>query len=86
VATVLLVRTGLVKRETLAKNRGYVLLAIFIIAAFLTPPDPVSQTLMALPMYLLYEGGLVMARLMQKMRREAREAEEKAKEKEEAQA
>ena len=45
VATVLLVRTGLVKRETLAKNRGYVLLAIFIIAAFLTPPDPVSQTL-----------------------------------------
>ena len=57
VATVLLVRTGLVKRETLAKNRGYVLLAIFIIAAFLTPPDPVSQTLMALPMYALYEGG-----------------------------
>ncbi len=64
VATVLLVRTGLVKRETLAKNRGYVLLAIFIIAAFLTPPDPVSQTLMALPMYALYELGLVMSRLL----------------------
>jgi sec-independent protein translocase protein TatC len=64
VATVLLVRTGLVSREKLAKNRGYVLLAIFIIAAFLTPPDPVSQTLMALPMYALYEGGVLMSRLL----------------------
>jgi sec-independent protein translocase protein TatC len=64
VATVLLVRTGLVRRETLSKNRGYVLLAIFIIAAFLTPPDPVSQTLMALPMYALYEGGVLMSRVL----------------------
>jgi sec-independent protein translocase protein TatC len=64
VATVLLVRTGLVKREALAKNRGYVLLAIFVIAAFLTPPDPVSQTLMALPMYALYEAGLLMSRAL----------------------
>ncbi len=64
VATVLLVRTGLVKREKLAKNRGYVLLGIFIIAAFLTPPDPVSQTLMALPMYALYEAGMLLSRLL----------------------
>ena len=64
VATVLLVRTGLVKRETLGRNRGYVLLAIFIIAAFLTPPDAVSQTLMAVPMYALYELGLLMSRLL----------------------
>jgi len=64
VATVLLVRTGLVKRETLTKNRGYVILAIFIIAAFLTPPDAVSQTLMAVPMYALYEGGVLMARIL----------------------
>ena len=41
VATVLLVRTGLVKREALTQNRGYVILGIFIIAAFLTPPDAV---------------------------------------------
>ncbi|MBM4218071.1 MAG: twin-arginine translocase subunit TatC [Gammaproteobacteria bacterium] len=64
VATVLLVRTGLVKREKLAKNRGYVLLVIFIVAAFLTPPDPVSQTLMALPMYALYEAGMLMSRAL----------------------
>jgi len=64
VATVLLVRTGLVKRETLSRNRGYVILGIFIIAAFLTPPDAVSQTMMALPMYALYELGLLMTRIL----------------------
>jgi sec-independent protein translocase protein TatC len=68
VATVLLVRTGLVKLETLTKNRGYVLLGIFIIAAFLTPPDAVSQTLMALPMYALFEGGIIMTRLLVRAR------------------
>ncbi|MDP9198020.1 MAG: twin-arginine translocase subunit TatC [Pseudomonadota bacterium] len=64
VATVLLVRTGLVKREALTKNRGYVILGIFIVAAFLTPPDPISQTLMAIPMYLLYEAGVLMSRVL----------------------
>jgi len=62
VATVLLVSTGLVKIETLKKNRGYVLLGIFVIAAFLTPPDAISQCFMAVPMYLLYEIGIVLAR------------------------
>jgi len=64
IATVLLVRTGLVKRAALTKNRGYVLLAIFIVAAFLTPPDPVSQTMMALPMYALFEAGILLAWLL----------------------
>jgi sec-independent protein translocase protein TatC len=64
VATVLLVRTGLVKRETLTKNRGYVLLGIFIIAAILTPPDAVSQCMMGVPMYLLFEAGIIMARIL----------------------
>jgi sec-independent protein translocase protein TatC len=68
VATVLLVRTGLVKLETLASNRGYVLLGIFVIAAFLTPPDAVSQTMMALPMYALYELGMVMSRVLVRRR------------------
>jgi len=64
VATVLLVRTGLVRRETLLRNRGYVILGIFIVAAFLTPPDPISQTMMAIPMYLLYEAGVLMSRVL----------------------
>ncbi len=77
VAVVLLVLTGLVNVDSLGKNRGYVIIGIFIVAAFLTPPDAISQTIMAVPMWLLYEGGLVMARVMQKMRREAAAQREK---------
>jgi sec-independent protein translocase protein TatC len=80
VAVVLLVLTGLVKVESLGRNRGYVIIGIFIVAAFLTPPDAISQTIMAVPMWLLYEGGLAMARLMQKMRRDAAEEREKEEE------
>jgi sec-independent protein translocase protein TatC len=68
VAVVLLVITGIVKLEKLRQNRGYVLLGIFIFAAMLTPPDAVSQSILAVPMYLLYEGGLLMARVLQRMK------------------
>ena len=71
VATVLLVATGLVKVETLQKNRGYVLLGIFIVAAFLTPPDAISQTFMAVPMYLLYEVGILFSRMLVRNRQAA---------------
>ncbi|MEO8017626.1 MAG: twin-arginine translocase subunit TatC [Pseudomonadota bacterium] len=77
VAVVLLVLTGIVQVESLSKHRGYVIIGIFVVAAILTPPDAISQCIMAIPMYFLYEGGLVMARVMQKMRREAAEAAEK---------
>ena len=66
VATVLLVWTGIVKYASLTKNRGFVLLGIFIVAAFLTPPDAVSQSFMAIPMYILYELGILMSRLLLK--------------------
>jgi sec-independent protein translocase protein TatC len=82
VATVLLVWTGFVKITTLKKNRGIVLLGIFIFAAFVTPPDAVSQSAMAVPMYLLYEIGIVMAGLLLKdkiaARAKAEEAEREA--------
>lgn len=68
VAVVLLVITGIVKLEKLKEHRGYVLLGIFIFAALLTPPDAVSQSILAIPMYLLYEGGLLMARILQRMK------------------
>jgi sec-independent protein translocase protein TatC len=69
IVVVLLVLTGMTTVEKLGSIRGYVLIGIFIIAAILTPPDAVSQTIMAVPMYLLYEGGLIMARVMMRMRR-----------------
>jgi sec-independent protein translocase protein TatC len=76
VAVVLLVLTGVVKLEKLRENRGYVLIGIFIVAALLTPPDAVSQCIMAIPMYLLYEGGLLMARILSKMRRDTSDSKE----------
>ena len=76
IAVVLLVLTGVVKLEKLKENRGYVLIGIFIVAALLTPPDAVSQCIMAIPMYLLYDGGLLMARILSKMRRETSDSKE----------
>jgi len=75
VVVVLLVLTGMVTVEKLASARGYVLVGIFVIAAILTPPDAVSQTIMAVPMYLLYEGGMLMARLINRMRRNSAAAD-----------
>jgi sec-independent protein translocase protein TatC len=68
VAVVLLAATGLVKVEALRRNRGYVILGIFIIAAFLTPPDAISQSFMAVPMYALYELGIVFASMVRRRR------------------
>ncbi|MEZ5497976.1 MAG: twin-arginine translocase subunit TatC [Steroidobacteraceae bacterium] len=68
IAVVLLTMTGLVRLERLTANRGYVLIAVFIIAAILTPPDPISQTIMAVPMYMLFEGGILLSRLVGRMR------------------
>jgi sec-independent protein translocase protein TatC len=75
VAVVLVVAMGLVKVEKLTSIRGYVLIAVFVLAAVITPPDAVSQTIMAIPMYLLYEGGILFARLVVRSR-EKRQAEE----------
>lgn len=75
IATVLLASTGMVSLETMTKNRGYVILGIFIIAAFLTPPDALSQSFMAVPMYILYELGIVMSRILLK-NKQARESSE----------
>lgn len=64
VATVLLIGTGLVKAEKLGKQRPYIFLGAFVVGAVLTPPDVISQAMLAVPMYCLFEGGLVMARFM----------------------
>lgn len=66
VVTVLLVLMGMVSIDTLTKNRQYVFLGAFVLGMVLTPPDILSQTLLAVPMYLLYEGGIVLCRLLSK--------------------
>jgi sec-independent protein translocase protein TatC len=56
-------RIGLVSRDWLAKQRRFVLLFVFIAGAIITPtPDPFNQTLVAVPMYLLFELGLLLSR------------------------
>lgn len=62
VATVLVVAVGITTPDQLVKIRPYVFVAAFIIGMFLTPPDMISQTLLAIPMWLLYEVGIVFSR------------------------
>ena len=64
IATLLLVLTGLTTPQKLSKARPYVFLGAFIVGMLLTPPDVISQTILAVPVYLLYELGLLMARIV----------------------
>ena len=64
IATVLLVMTGFTTPARLGSYRAYVLLGAFIIGMFLTPPDVISQTLLAVPIYLLYEAGIILSRIL----------------------
>ncbi len=63
IAAVLIVWTGLTTVEKLGRARPYVFLGAFVVGMFLTPPDVISQTLLAVPVYLLYELGIIMARV-----------------------
>ena len=66
VAVLIAVILGWVSPKQLAEWRGYVVVAIFIIAAIITPPDGISQVMLAVPMCLLYEAGVVLARLLRR--------------------
>jgi len=76
VLLLLLQRAGLVTREQLVGARRYVIVAIFIVAAVITPPDVVSQLLLAIPLLGLFEGTLLLMRFSEKRaaRRAAKEA------------
>jgi sec-independent protein translocase protein TatC len=64
VATVLAVWAGFTTPAKLVQKRPYVLLGAFVLGMLLTPPDVISQTLLAVPVYILFEAGIVMARVM----------------------
>ncbi len=61
VAVILLVRMGVVTLEKLREARPYVIVGAFILGAIFTPPDVVSQFMLAVPLWLLYEAGIVVA-------------------------
>src|SRR6185437_15197225 len=75
VVVVVLVRLGVVSLDKLRSIRGYVIVGAFIVGAIFTPPDVLSQVMLAVPLWLLYELGLLVARFVAVTKREP-EAEE----------
>jgi len=65
IAILLLVWSGSISREALAEKRPYIIVGAFILGMLLTPPDVLSQTLLAIPMWLLFEAGLWLSRFYQ---------------------
>lgn len=80
VATILLISTGIASRETLMASRPYVIVVAFTVGMLLTPPDVLSQVMLAVPMWLLFEVGLLASRLFDKQVEKAG-AEKEAREK-----
>lgn len=68
IATILLVAMGVTTPEALARKRPYFIVGAFVIGMILTPPDVISQTLLALPMWLLFEVGIIFSRTLLKKR------------------
>ena len=73
VATVILSLAGILSPEAMAAKRSYVIVGAFVIGMLLMP-DVISQTLLALPMWMLFEAGILISRLMLRRRREAQAA------------
>lgn len=65
----LLGKAGLVSAQTLAEKRRYAIVGIFIVAAVLTPPDVLSQIMLAVPLLLLYEVSVFLVKLSEKRRK-----------------
>jgi len=64
IATIILVAMGVTTPEALARKRGMVVVGVFAIGMMITPPDVISQTLLALPMWILFEIGIMLSRLI----------------------
>jgi sec-independent protein translocase protein TatC len=76
IATILLIMSGVTTVETLKKNRPYVIIGAFGLGMILTPPDVISQTLIAIPMWLLFEAGLILAPLIKTRSKSTKEKED----------
>ncbi|HEY8907832.1 MAG TPA: twin-arginine translocase subunit TatC [Rhodoferax sp.] len=76
VAVVLLVRMGFVTVKKLREIRPYMVVGAFVVGAIFTPPDVVSQSMLALPLWLLYEAGIIVAAWVGRKKPEEEKAEE----------
>jgi len=68
IATILLVAAGITTPENLGRKRPYVIVGVFVAGMLLTPPDVISQTLLAFPMWILFELGIIFSRFFQRRR------------------
>jgi sec-independent protein translocase protein TatC len=66
IATILIVATGMSTADSLAAKRPYVIIGCFVVGMLLTPPDIISQTLLAIPVWLLFEIGIIASRFITK--------------------
>ena len=66
IATILLVTAGITTTENLREKRPYVVVGCFVVGMLLTPPDVISQLLLAIPMWLLFEMGIIFASMLKK--------------------
>lgn len=73
IATVILVATGATTTASLGEKRPYIVVGCFVIGMLLTPPDVISQTLLAVPMWLLFEVGILFAKAIERERKEQQE-------------
>jgi len=78
VVTTLMARVGLLSADSLAEKRKWAIVIAFVVAAVLTPPDPVSQIGLALPTIILYEVSIWAARMIERKREQERLARERA--------
>jgi sec-independent protein translocase protein TatC len=69
-------RVGLITSAGLKDKRKYAIVIAFVVAAVLTPPDPASQIGLAIPTILLYEISIILARMIEKQREEAKDEAE----------
>ncbi|MCB1772326.1 MAG: twin-arginine translocase subunit TatC [Gammaproteobacteria bacterium] len=76
IATIVLVLAGVTTPEKLGAKRPYVIVGAFVIGMLLTPPDIISQTLLALPMWILFEVGLLFARMVSRERQRKQQQED----------
>jgi sec-independent protein translocase protein TatC len=76
IATILMVWTGFTTAKKLSEKRPYVIVGAFVFGMLLTPPDIISQTLLAIPMWLLFEAGIFFSRFFIKPDADSQEEEE----------
>lgn len=82
IATIIVIATGMTTAEKLADKRPYIIVVAFIAGMLLTPPDVVSQMLLAIPMWILFEFGLIFSRILTRKRERLAKEKEAQEEKE----